>query len=369
MKINCIMALAMLSMAVSSGEEPAVAPEQVQAAVENPAESSSVETLKKEARLGSAKAQYELGMRYLKGDGVRESLLDASMLFQKAEEQGIPNAAEMYKRCQSTLKEIAMAAYAGDAESQYKLGCYSVDTEDIWASTLADGLCWLRDAHKGGISKAKEKMEQTINKLREQADKKDPRALHALGELYYGGSGVEQDYAQALKWYQQAAELGHIQAQCNVGEFYLQGLGVEKDAVVAIKYFRMSAEAGCAMAINNLAACHAHGEGVEKNLEEAAKLYRKAAELGEPLAQGNLGVCYLRGEGVAKDAAEAVKWLSLAAQYGMPFALYYLGNCYDEGTGVPQDKVKAKQLWRQAFEHGYAPALKPLIQAENPPKE
>lgn len=348
-----------MTMAAHS-EEGIEQPTQAPTAENQAEESASIEELKKGAQSGDAKAQYELGMRYMKGDGVNESLLDASIMFQNAAKQDYPNAAEMHKTCQDTLQEIAEAAYEGNPECQYKLGCYSVDTEDIWTRTLVDGICWLNDAYKAGISEAKQKIEQKIAELREKAGKGDARAQLAMGELYYGGYGVDQDYAQAAEWYRVAANQGQVQAQCNLGECYLQGLGVEVDEAQAVKYFRMSADAGCVMAMNNLAVCYATGQGVEKNPEEAVKLYRKGAELGEPLAQKNLGTCYLQGDGVPQDHAEAVKWLTLAAEQEHPSALYHLGNCYHQGTGVPKDDQKAIRLWIDAAKRGYRPAIERL---------
>ena len=38
-------------------------------------------------------------------------------------------------------------------------------------------------------------------------------AQYNLGMMYYTGSGVHQDYAEALRWFRQAAEQGHAEAQ------------------------------------------------------------------------------------------------------------------------------------------------------------
>ena len=50
-----------------------------------------------------------------------------------------------------------------------------------------------------------------------------------LGAAYYGGQGVAQDYAEAVKWYRKAAEQNDAGAQYNLGVCYANGDGVAKD--------------------------------------------------------------------------------------------------------------------------------------------
>jgi TPR repeat protein len=38
-----------------------------------------------------------------------------------------------------------------------------------------------------------------------------------LGVMYYGGEGVPQDYAEAVKWYRKAADQGYAPAQAGLG--------------------------------------------------------------------------------------------------------------------------------------------------------
>ena len=41
----------------------------------------------------------------------------------------------------------------------------------------------------------------------------DPKEQNDLGNRYYDGDGVPQDYAEAVKWYRKAAEKGNREAQ------------------------------------------------------------------------------------------------------------------------------------------------------------
>jgi TPR repeat protein len=54
-------------------------------------------------------------------------------------------------------------------------------------------------------------------------------AQNSLGYVYSEGEGVEKDAAQAVHWYQKAAEQGHAEAQHNLGTMYWRGEGVEQD--------------------------------------------------------------------------------------------------------------------------------------------
>ena len=68
------------------------------------------------------------------------------------------------------------------------------------------------------------------------ADKGDVQAQVGLGQLHYqGGRGVHMDHANALNYFQQAADAGNAIAldnpvgQSGLGLMYLYGKGVEVD--------------------------------------------------------------------------------------------------------------------------------------------
>jgi TPR repeat protein len=64
-----------------------------------------------------------------------------------------------------------------------------------------------------------------------QAEKGDPIAQYNLGNSYYVGNGVVQDYVQAATWYRKAAIQGIASAQYNLGNSYRDGKGVVQDYV------------------------------------------------------------------------------------------------------------------------------------------
>ena len=68
-----------------------------------------------------------------------------------------------------------------------------------------------------------------LEMYRKAAEQGDAEAQCNLGELYANGTGVPQDYAQAVAWYREAAEGGNAQAQYNLGQLYANGTGVPQD--------------------------------------------------------------------------------------------------------------------------------------------
>ena len=139
------------------------------------------------------------------------------------------------------------------------------------------------------------------------AEKGDADAQYVLGYCYESGEGVEQDYAEAEKWYRKAAEQNHAGAQCGLG--YLA-----QDYAQAVRWYRKAAEQNHAEAQYALADCYYRGDGVPQNMVEAVQWYLKAAEQGNADAQYRLGMCYWDGRGVVKDEAEAKKWQDKARE-------------------------------------------------------
>jgi len=169
-----------------------------------------------------------------------------------------------------------------------------------------------------GVEKtaADQKTNESIDKVRHAAEQGDANAQAKLGDMYYQGQGVPQDYAEAASWLRKAADHGDAKGQFGLGILYYNGQGVQQD--------------------------HA----------EAARWYRKAADQGQPDAQCYLGSLYAVGQGVTQDYTEAVRWYRKAANQGQAEAQKTLGYMYDRGVGVQQDHVEAARWFRKAAEQG-----------------
>lgn len=64
----------------------------------------------------------------------------------------------------------------------------------------------------------------------------------------YGLGCVEQSDTHALWWFEQAAELGHPEAQINMGLIYANGEGVDRDLDKALYWYSKAAAQGNGLA-------------------------------------------------------------------------------------------------------------------------
>ncbi len=89
--------------------------------------------------------------------------------------------------------------------------------------------------------------------LLQAAEQGDSEAQYKLGRMYADGvnadgTGVTQDYAEAAKWYRQAAEQRHALSQYLLGMMYEKGEGVAEDNAEAMRLYRLAADQGYAPA-------------------------------------------------------------------------------------------------------------------------
>ena len=129
----------------------------------------------------------------------------------------------------------------------------------------------------------------TLAKITPLAEAGDAEAQYWLGDMYDHGRGVDEDDAEAVKWYRLAAEQGNADAQYDLGRMYDWGYGVEQDDAEAVKWYRRAAESGQAYAQHALGSRYENGRGVEKDIQLAYMWYRLAADQGVLLRAETLG--------------------------------------------------------------------------------
>ena len=160
---------------------------------------------------------------------------------------------------------------------------------------------------------------------RVSAEQGDAKAEFRLGDIYYYGQGVTQDYSEALHWYHKAADQGDTRALYEIGYMYDLGQGVPQDYTEALRWYRKVADQGYAKAQCGIGAMYYDGRGVPQDRAEAARWYRKAADQGLPRAQYDLGYMYYYGQGLPQERAEADRWYHKAADQGDEYAQRALG--------------------------------------------
>ena len=139
--------------------------------------------------------------------------------------------------------------------------------------------------------------------------------MEEMGDLYYFGNGIEQDYALAREWYEKAIMAGNETPLMPLGTIY---------------YY-------------------------SQEYDKAMEFCQKAAEDGntyQHIAEARIGDLYMEGAGVEQDLSKTVEWYEKSAGHGYANAMRILGDLYAEGNGVEQDMVKAREWYRKALETG-----------------
>ncbi|MEC7641700.1 MAG: SEL1-like repeat protein, partial [Nitrospinota bacterium] len=410
------------------------------------------------AEQGVAEAQYNLGLMYGKGKGVQRDYSEAIKWWKLAADRGVgkaqTNLAWMHEKGKGILQDnqeairwYRLAAEQGLAKAQEKLNLLLKDKNlenikgnatnpkgsplDIvskevpYRGTAFDGARYseetfigVRDGpnafdrfHAALNSLDKENFKIAYQSFRELADQGFAEAQINLGMMFEKGKGVSQDYKEAVRWYQLAADQGLTKAQEklklllndkarentqeNIQEKTQENIqentqenSMGSDAItsrrisgsghdnlsasdrfytaldafnkeefnIAYQLFLELSDQGFAEAQVNLGLMYEKGKGTPQDYKEAVKLYQLAADQGLIKAQYNLGLMYANGYGVAKNPMEAIKWYRLAAEQGLIKAQTTLGFIYEKGDGVAQNYQKAAKWHKLAAEQGDADA-------------
>lgn len=125
------------------------------------------------------------------------------------------------------------------------------------------------DFKQGGIDYKNGDFESAIGHFKEAAEKNDHRAMYALGSMYAGGQGIQQDYKQAYVWFRKADKFGRTDAQYKLGLMYEQGLGLKINPKKAVKWYSKAANGGYPPAWYKLGMMYAQGMGVKQNNTKA----------------------------------------------------------------------------------------------------
>ncbi len=164
-----------------------------------------------------------------------------------------------------------------------------------------------RAAHKEAISR--------LQKLRTLADEGHAESQYDLAAHYrFGLSPAPTDHFEAEKWFRQAAEQSHAEAQNQLGEMLQIKKGTSHSVGEAAKWLRKAAEQGHSEAQNNLGCLYLEGAGVSKSYSGAMEWFLRASDQMEAQAQFNLAKMYASGIGVPRSDIEAYMWCEIALE-------------------------------------------------------
>ena len=191
-----------------------------------------------------------------------------------------------------------------------------------------------------------------LKQVLQDANAGDISACAYLGKMYYEGTGVAQNYNEAFKCFQKAADNGVTGAYTWLGVMYYDGQGVAQNYEKAFLWTKKAAENGAANAYVGLGVMYCNGQGVAKNSNEAFKWLQKAADNGGASAFAYLGDMYYAGDGVAQNYNEALKWYQKAADNGITTGIYYfLADMFYTGKTGITDYSQAKKYAELAIKN------------------
>lgn len=167
----------------------------------------------------------------------------------------------------------------------------------------------------------------------ELASRSEPLAGINLGSIYENGEidGVV-NARLAQKWYLQSARLGSGDALMNYGNMYFYGSGVEQDYKKAYEVFNYLAENAFKKAFLYLGLYAEHGYISETDYDVALKYYREAMEVEDSFCFTNAGSLIGRGLGHKKDQKLASACYIRAAELGDSLAFTNIAWQAENGT-------------------------------------
>lgn len=198
-----------------------------------------------------------------------------------------------HKNFEDILEYYLMNEASGDVSATFMLGKHYYDPPRGYRRNLraarrqfakVAGMYWGKD---GKINpKAPENIEKWAGK-----------AAAYIGRMFLRGEGMEQNFENAMTWFDRGIANGDPFAQYHKGLIYRDGLGVPQDG------------------------------------SKAGTFLKASAEQGFTPAQSALGVMFL-DQG---DVDTAGRYFQLAASAGVMQAFYYLAELTNLGTGRPRD--------------------------------
>lgn len=176
-----------------------------------------------------------------------------------------------------------------------------------------------------------------------------------VGNCYLSGVGVEQNYAEAYKWFEKAASQGHVMAEIALGRMYQNGYGVPMNMDNALLCFKRAASKSESLetwaALFEFYLC---ADNKYKNFEEALKWVDKF--FLNFIEFKNYEKIVINVFNVIKKNGFSVYTLNTYANRGNNIALFLVGLYHILGVDSQPDPNKGIELLKRAVNMGNANA-------------
>ena len=257
----------------------------------------------------------------------------------------------------------------------------------------------------GALSEREYDYETALKDYEIGAEQGSALSYVGLGTLYSEGKGVAVDHAHARELYEEAENLGCVDAELYLGRMVRGGeAGFNADGITAISYFEKSLESERkdvrAISMYELGATYQYGlAGVDTDYDKAMEWYEKAkaeypyysgiidrniagiytakrekvsaddhyrdalnffkaaAEAGNADAMLGVALAYRFGEGTDPNMQEAAIWYDKAANAGNTAGMIGVAELYRDGKGVERNIKLSYEWYCTAADRGDADAM------------
>lgn len=271
------------------------------------------------------------------------------------------------------------AELGGEWTATYSDICYRTGFELFFSGKNQEALPFLKKAADKGDRKAQYLvgiLDTTDNRyeyLLAAARQGDRRAYLSAGNYL---AGIKKEYAEAMKFYQEAAKDGNPAAMCEIAIMHRLGEGVEADYDKSMEWYQKAADQYFPRALREIAVKNKiiyakesennHFGGFSPRLTYCYALYAMATFLGDGVASTHLPELPFYGEVMKRPPADSnmelavglfhlinksadalqngLELLKLAASHGNVHAMNCLGMIYVQGYQISEDQQIAPDL-------------------------
>jgi uncharacterized protein len=252
--------------------------------------------------------EMQRAQNYLVGRGVPQDLTQAAYWYQRAAEQGNPEAQVL----------LSYLYFTGTGVRK-----------DVHQSLL-----WEMRAVASGSVEAK------VN----------------LAAMYLHGDGIKPDSNEALRLLEESAAKRDGRAEAYLGTMYALGLGIPVDRSKAETWFEKGVKHHSAEAEFGLATLEANDPSRPQDPQQQEALLRLSAAKHYVPAMHSLGLLLVNHPDLQRQPGEEVRMLTMAAGSGFWKASAVLGMLTRDGRYLPQDTEASYRWFRIAVLQGGTPA-------------
>ena len=348
------------------------------------------------ADLGDDYGMYWVSESYDRGHGIKKDTREGENYRQQAIDKGNVLALLLHARNLQfgwTIKKnpkkgfsiLQMLAEKQIPEAVYRLAyCYEIGVgvqkdlkkaEELYHQSVElgyiEGYDSIASLHifddKGNITESDEEKKTAYAFLMKGTKLNETACISSLANGYYYGTFVKQDYAQALRWYKKAAQLGDGFAYYMIANMYYYGNGVDENNEEAWSWAKRGAERGVANCIYFKGIiCQDGFAPQEQQQSDCIRFYEEAADLGGYGAEQSLLQLYeiyrpdwynmyqlkkyKEYDWAEKNEEKAVAAIRRAAEYDNTDAQYLYAVILTDTTREDADEFTGVDMLEQVAE-------------------